>query len=126
MVVPALYTFQGPSVLIGWTIHLFHGAVLGALFARLVTTETIAQRISSFKHWVTTGLIYGMMVWAIGSVIVLPLWLRFVGFGGAPRFPNFVLLGIFGHLIYGVLLSIVLWHRKHAILEPNPALGDNE
>ncbi|MDY7081314.1 MAG: hypothetical protein SXQ77_02640 [Halobacteria archaeon] len=37
----------------------------------------------------------------------MPVWLSTVGFPGAPSLPNITVMGLIGHVIFGVVLAVV-------------------
>ena len=101
---PALYTL-GPSLVVGWAIHLFHGAVLGIIFAAIVSQTPLRQYLSNIPAVVGLGLAYGVVTTVALVWILLPIWLSAVGFPQAPPFPNVAVSSLIGHLVYGALLG---------------------
>lgn len=88
--------FGSKSDLIGWMIHLMISSVFGLGYGLL------AFRISS--RWVVSGMIYGILLWVIGTLILMPLMM------GMPLF-NFntsTVMSIMGHMIYGLITAGVL------------------
>ncbi|WP_090383851.1 DUF6789 family protein [Natronobacterium texcoconense] len=102
MGIPAMYGLEGG--LVGWTIHVAHGAVLGVVFAALVSTT---NRDLTPRGTLAAGLVYGLVVWALLAVLVMPVWLSTVGFEMAPAFPNVDTMSLMGHAIYGIVLGAV-------------------
>jgi hypothetical protein len=103
MAIPAMYTIQGPAGTLGFTIHVAHGAILGLGFlgaARLIEVDSLVQCIAA-------GAAYGVVLWIVAAVLVMPLWLQAVGFGGAPPFPNVSVMSLVGHVVYGLVLGAV-------------------
>lgn len=115
--VPALYGIE-PAGVAGWAIHLAHGAALGVLFGFLVTRdvvlgalraddETTALSAASLDlRVVGAGFAYGLAVWAILPVLVLPLWTDVTG-GSTNEFPAIAVGSMIGHALFGVLLGAV-------------------
>ena len=101
---PALYTL-GPSLAVGWVIHLFHGAVLGIVFAAIVSQTPLRQYLDNILAMVGLGLAYGVVTTVALAWILLPVWLGVVGFPQAPPFPNIAVSSLIGHLVYGALLG---------------------
>lgn len=101
---PALYTL-GPSLAVGWVIHLFHGAVLGIVFAAIVSQTPLRQYLDNVLAMVGLGLVYGVVTTVALAWILLPIWLGAVGFPQAPPFPNVGMSSLIGHLVYGALLG---------------------
>lgn len=100
--IPAMYGLEGG--LAGVVIHLSHGAALGVLFAALLvaTGRTAPDLVPS----AAAGLVYGVVVWALLAVIVMPIWLSAVGFPMAPDVPNVALESLVGHAAYGLVLGV--------------------
>jgi uncharacterized membrane protein YagU involved in acid resistance len=105
--IPAMYGFSPPNGLMGFTIHIAHGAVLGVVFAALVGAADLSA--DSARKQVGTGLAYGLVVWAVLGVVVMPIWLQAVGFGMAPDLPNISMQSLIGHAVYGVVLGAVYY-----------------
>ena len=101
---PALYTL-GPSLVIGWAIHLFHGAVLGIIFAAIISQTPLRNYLDNALAMVVLGLAYGVITTVALAWILLPIWLSTVGFPQAPPLPNVGVSSLIGHLIYGGLLG---------------------
>jgi uncharacterized membrane protein YagU involved in acid resistance len=88
------------SIAVGWLVHLFNSALFGAIYAVV------------FTHWINTwaeaigiGLIYGVIWWALGALLIMPAWLGMndmIFQVGMTQWQS-----LMGHLIYGLLLGIV-------------------
>jgi uncharacterized membrane protein YagU involved in acid resistance len=98
--IPTMYGLSGGAA--GWVIHMFHVAILGVVFA------AIAERadLDSLGPSVESGLAYGVVLWLVLAVLVMPVWLQTVGFAGAPALPNVNLQSLVGHLVYGGVLGL--------------------
>ena len=116
--IPAIYGFD-PSTAFGMTIHLFHGAVLGLLFGLFVTrpvvlgvlrtnveTEAISE-LGLALRVVTAGFVFGVAIWAILPLIVLPMWVEVAGAADAAMFPAFAVESMLGHMVFGLVLGLV-------------------
>lgn len=102
MAIPAMYGLEGGFV--GWILHVSHGAVLGVVFATLLTATGQSHR--GIVRTTVLGLGYGIVVWAALAVIVMPIWLSAVGFPMAPPLPNVDVGSLMGHAVYGVVLGV--------------------
>jgi hypothetical protein len=100
--IPAMYGLEGG--LAGWSIHIAHGAVLGVVFAAVLTATGQARR--GIARTTALGVVYGVVVWAVLAVVVMPVWLSTVGFPMAPPLPNVDVGSLVGHAIYGLALGI--------------------
>ncbi|ELY69414.1 hypothetical protein [Natronobacterium gregoryi] len=97
-----MYGLEGG--LVGWTTHVAHGAVLGVVFAAIVSTT---NRDLTPRSTVAAGLAYGLAVWVALAVLVMPVWLSTVGVEMAPAFPNGDATNLMRHAVYGVGLEVV-------------------
>lgn len=105
MAIPALYGLEGPAGAIGWIIHMSQGAVLGVVFAAIAGVALESD--ASIGKTVATGTVYGIAVWVVFAVLVMPIWLSAVGFAGAPPLPNIGVESLVGHTVYGIVLGAV-------------------
>ncbi|WP_267641421.1 DUF6789 family protein [Haloarchaeobius amylolyticus] len=101
--IPALLGLSGG--LAGWTIHMSISAVLGVAFAAL--HEQLPQVGADVQKNIAAGIVFGIVLWAILAVTVMPFWLQAVGFAGAPAFPNISTTSLVGHLAFGGVLGAV-------------------
>jgi hypothetical protein len=98
--IPGLYGLSGGVA--GWTVHLSHGAVLGVVFAALVGSIGWG----STGRTVGLGIAWGTVTWVGLAALVMPLWLRAIGFPQAPPFPNFAIPSLLWHVVYGGVLGV--------------------
>lgn len=80
-------------VLIGTSIHLVTGGVLGTIFAAVIPR---APR----NFWIMAGLIYGMGAWLVSTFVILPIIASPMVLGEA----NVSVL-LIAHVIYGLILG---------------------
>lgn len=107
MAFPAMYGIQGPALAAGWAIHLFHGAVLGVVYAGAVSVSPLSTYANRIVPAIGLGVVYGILTTIVLAGLILPVWLGAVGFPGAPPLPNVTLPSLAGHVIYGVLLAVL-------------------
>lgn len=116
--IPSIYGFD-PSSVLGLTIHFLHGIVLGIVFGVLVTrptilgmlqtsaeTETVSEMGLTLRI-VAAGFVFGLAIWAILPVIVLPVWEQAIGPAGAGDFPAVAVESMVGHMTFGLVLGLV-------------------
>lgn len=103
--IPALYGLQGPSLALGWMIHLVHGAVLGLVYALIVSGTGYGHHLDRVPKATVWGLGYGALTALLLAGLLMPVWLSSVGFPNAPSVPNFSLQGLAGHVLYGAALG---------------------
>lgn len=95
---------RSKSLIVGWVYHLFNSAVIGAIFGGV-----LGERVTDYRLGVIWGLVYGLIWWVLGALILMPVLLGMAPFAAlamAPMRP--VALGsLVGHLLYGVVLGVV-------------------
>lgn len=100
--IPSMYFLAPPpSATVGMAVHLFHGAVLGLVFAgvaNLLEVESIGSVIG-------LGIAWGVVVWIALAALLMPVWLGLVGSPASPPFPNFAVPSLFWHVVYGFVLG---------------------
>ncbi len=105
MAIPALYGLTGPALIVGEIIHLIHGAILGVIYAAIVSATGYGHHLDYVKKATVWGLGYGLVTTVLLAALLMPVWLSTVGFANAPPAPNFQPMGLLGHLIYGAVLG---------------------
>ncbi len=98
------------SLVVGWLYHLFNSAVIGGIFGWLLGPRT-GDRMGRAAG---VGAGYGVVWWALGALILMPLALGMPPFAAlwvAPMRP--VAMGsLLGHVLYGVVLGTsFVWLR---------------
>lgn len=86
------------SPLVGVVVHLMISIVYG-----LVLTLFFARFLHSYGRASVAGLVYGVILWVVGPLLIMPLMLGMSVFG----FSAAVMMSLMGHVIYGVLLALV-------------------
>lgn len=113
--IPALYGVN-ETLILGAALHLIHGVIFGLIFAviveidviqNLVEREPMLSDLTPNVQAMLAGLVYGLVLWVLLSVIVMPVWLETVGFADGPVIPNLAIESLVGHLGYGLILGAV-------------------
>lgn len=116
--IPAIYGLD-PIGVLGWAIHIGHGIGLGLIFGFLVTRDPILGVVKTnpeteaLSHTglilrvIAAGFVFGLAVWAILPLIVLPVWIEAIGTAAAGDFPTAAVESMVGHLLFGTVLGIV-------------------
>ncbi|MDS0297281.1 histidine kinase [Halogeometricum sp. S1BR25-6] len=99
--IPAMYGLSGGMA--GTFIHLSHGAVLGVAFAAVLRARPDFG--NTVGRATAAGAAYGVVLWVVLAVLVMPVWLSAVGFAGAPSLPNVDAMSLLGHVVYGAVLG---------------------
>lgn len=90
------------SVVVGWVIHLIISAVTGALFV-----VTLGKNVTTFGKGAGMGVIYGMIWWVLGALIIMPVVLG-MGVQFANAFDQMRLMSLMGHAIFGAIIGVVV------------------
>jgi hypothetical protein len=102
--IPSLYTLAPPpNPVLGMGVHLFHGAVLGGLFAGILGIADL----DSAGATVGLGVAWGVLTWVVLAALLMPIWLSAVGSPASPPFPNFAPPSLLWHAVYGLVLGAV-------------------
>lgn len=100
--IPSLYSLAPPpNVPAGLAVHLFHGAVLGVIFAGIASSLDY----DSTGKVLGLGLLWGVVTWVVLAALLMPTWLSVVGSPASPPFPNFAPPSLLWHLVYGIVLG---------------------
>ena len=100
--IPSLYAIAPPpNPVAGMAVHLFHGAVLGIIFAGIVG----AISLNSPGKVVGVGIVWGCLTWLVLAGLLMPTWLAAVGSPASPPFPNFAPPSLLWHVVYGAILG---------------------
>lgn len=110
--IPSLYGLAPPpNPVVGLLVHLFHGAVLGGIFAGIVNVPSY----DSPGKLTGLGTAWGVVTWIVLAGLLMPLWLSVVGSPASPPFPNFAVPSLLWHAVYGVVLGGVFTMGKGRI-----------
>lgn len=101
--IPALWGLEG--MVAGWIIHLINSAIFGLIFAAVASRGSLDQYSQRVTRSTGLGILYGIVVWVVAAVIVMPIWLQVVGFPMAPDVPNVNMQSLVGHIAYGLVLG---------------------
>lgn len=117
--IPSIYGLE-PVGFVGWGIHVAHGIGLGLVFGLLVTRDPIlgilltdveteaVSGIGAMARIVGAGFVFGLAVFAILPLLVLPVWAEAGAAGGdVGDFPTAAIETLLGHLVFGTVLGIV-------------------
>lgn len=100
--IPSLYVLAPPpNPAVGMGVHVFHGAVLGVVFAAVVARLGVRDT----SRLVGLGVAWGVATWAVLAALVMPVWLSAVGSPANPPFPNFATPSLLWHVVYGLVLG---------------------
>lgn len=98
----ALFTLEGIAA--AWALHFAISVLFGLIFVGIVTVGTLPEYARRTSTGAGLGIVYGIVVWVGGVVIIMPLWLGVVTPANLPV-PNLDWLGLAGLFVYGVILG---------------------
>jgi hypothetical protein len=94
------------SAVVGFLYHMFNSVVIGALFGLI-----FGGLSHTYVRGAAFGLLYGVVWWVLGPIILMPLLLGMGSEGIASQFGAAfsapMLMSLIGHLIYGLLTGLV-------------------
>ena len=102
--IPSMYGLEGG--LAGWFFHMSHAAVLGVAFGALLELTPLGDLADSPPALVGSGLVYGIVLWAVLAVVVMPIWVMGLE-AGIEAVPNVAVESLLGHAVYGAVLGAV-------------------
>jgi uncharacterized membrane protein YagU involved in acid resistance len=96
------------SIAVAWGVHLAISALFGAVYGAVV-----APRVAGWGAGLTTGVVYGALLWVVGPLLLMPAMM------GMPVFTinTGALQSLVGHLVFGLVLGAVvvaLSGREHS------------
>lgn len=115
--IPAMYGLE-PTGLLGWSIHLLHGAVLGLVFGAIVSRDAVAGMLvpegeppflgpmGMGARLTAAGLAYGLAVWAIMLLVAIPTLQGYIGYEEVEVLTD-AFQSLLGHIIFGTVLGAV-------------------
>ena len=104
------------SAAVGFLYHMFNSVVIGTLFSLIF--GGLSHTYGQGAGW---GLLYGVIWWVLGPLVLMPLLLG-MGLQFGMAFAPPMLMSLMGHLIYGLLTGLVYV----AYLQLRPATSGTE
>ena len=97
---------------IGFLYHMFNSIVIGAIFGLIFGALS-----HTYPRGALLGLIYGVIWWVLGPLILMPLFMGMgtpgIGMQFAQAFSMMNLMSLMGHLVYGLLTGVVYVAYTH-------------
>lgn len=91
------------SVAVGWMIHIVISIIFGVVFGIMAT---------NMKKVYLFGLVYGVMIWIVGPLLIMPLMMR-MGTALAVALTPPQLMNLATHIMYALILSFVFQKLFH-------------
>ncbi|WP_051400235.1 hypothetical protein [Haloechinothrix halophila] len=96
------------NAFVGFLVHLVNSAVIGAIFGLLAWG--FADKIAAVLG---AGVVYGVIWWVLGALIVMPLWLSVTADSGMSdmvfKVGSDQWMSLMGHVIFGLIAGGVLY-----------------
>lgn len=99
---------------VGFLVHLVNSAIIGAIFGLIAWG--FAHNIAAVLG---AGMVYGVIWWVLGALIVMPLWLSVTA---DPMMSDMVLtvgrdqwMSLMGHVIFGLIAGGVLYGLRRRV-----------
>jgi uncharacterized membrane protein YagU involved in acid resistance len=89
------------SVVVGFIYHMFNSVIIGIAFGLLFGALSRTYGLGAL--W---GLVYGVIWWVLGPMILMPLLLG-MGVQFSAAFTPPMLMSLVGHLAYGLITGLV-------------------
>jgi len=107
------------SAAVGFIYHMFNSVIIGTLFG--LGFGGLSHTYGQGASW---GLLYGVIWWVLGPLVLMPLMLG-MGLQFGMAFTPPMLMSLVGHLIYGLLTGLVyVGYVSRA--QPRPATSGTE
>ncbi|WP_233512042.1 hypothetical protein [Haloferax sp. Atlit-12N] len=110
LALPRMYGFAGPDIVLGWTIHQFHGVVLALAYVAAVQWRPLERPAASLRGAVLFAVAVGVGTTLVLSVLLMPLWLAAVQYPFAPAFPDLSmpekLWSVLGHVVFALPVTV--------------------
>jgi uncharacterized membrane protein YagU involved in acid resistance len=105
MMVLVAQTMGATTLGVGWMLHLFNSALFGAIFGVVVGLRTMVSTSAA----IGIGAGYGIALWILAGLIVMPLMLGMPVFAPLtmPAMHVIGAISFIGHLVYGVILGVL-------------------
>lgn len=101
----------GSSALFGFALHLVFSVVIGIIFSIF-----LGHAATDKARGVALGLVYGLIWWFLGPLIIMPVLLG-AGIQLTAQGMQAALPSLWGHLVYGFVLGLIY----PMIASPKPA-----
>ena len=96
------------SAVVGFIYHMFNSVIIGAVFGLLFGALS-----RTYGQGGLFGIIYRVIWWVLGPMILMPLMLGMgLQFGAASTPP--MLMSLVGHLVYGLITGLVYVGYVHS------------
>ena len=96
------------SLIRGWIVHLFHSIIGAVVFVAITTRRPIERYLTERSYDTIFGLVYGFVLWAVITIVLLPMWFGLTVAWPEGPLQNFTTGELFGSLIGFSLYGMVL------------------
>ena len=101
---------KSESAIFGFILHLVFSAIIGGIFG-LIFGHVALNKGSG----VLLGLLYGVIWWFLGPLVIMPVWLG-MGLQLSAAGMTMALPSLWGHLVFGFILGLIypMFAKKEA------------
>jgi len=92
---------KSESAIFGFILHLVFSAIIGGTFG-LIFGHVALNKGSG----VLLGLLYGVIWWVLGPLVIMPVWLG-MGLQLSAAGMTMALPSLWGHLVFGFILGLI-------------------
>ena len=92
-----------PGLVVGVPLALIAGVIGAFVYRALGTLDPIEEDVTDPITGVTIGASFGVAVWLVGVAVLVPLWLRLLGW--TPPFPFLHWQSLVALLVYGAIVG---------------------
>lgn len=106
------------NVYAGWGFHLVYNIIIGGLFGGLFGLPARG----SYAHGLAFGLLFGVCLWVLSGLILMPLILSQPAFAPItdPAFRGLGFGSLVGHMAFGSVLGLLYCGLRHERIERIP------
>lgn len=105
--IPALYGIAGPAPDLGWVIHLGFSFAFGLIYAAVASLTPLSPYANRLLPGIVVGVVYGVAVWILAMVVLVPIWLSVMDAADLPSMPLMSAYTLLAHVTYGALLGLI-------------------
>ena len=91
----------GSSAIFGFVLHLVFSVIIGFIFSIFLGHAAVDK-----ARGIILGLVYGVIWWFLGPLIIMPVWLG-MGVQLSATGIQMALPSLWGHLVYGFILGLI-------------------
>ena len=92
---------KSESAVLGFVLHLVFSAIIGGTFGLIFGHAALNKGTG-----VLLGLLYGVIWWVLGPLVIMPVWLG-MGIQLSAKGVAMAIPSLWGHLVFGFILGLI-------------------